>query len=60
MREAGISLGVALVTGGGILFTRVHNQISSLDRDITKIKESLMKSQDQLRLVIDHLDGRDD
>lgn len=34
MIEAGISLGVALVTGGGILFTRVHNQISSLDKRI--------------------------
>jgi hypothetical protein len=39
---------------------QVDSQISSLDGDITKIKESLKKSQDQLRLVIDHLDGRDD
>ena len=34
MIEAGISLGVAVVTGTGILFTRVNQRVSELDKRI--------------------------
>ena len=34
MIEAGISLGVAIVTGTGILFTRVNQRVSDLDKRI--------------------------
>ena len=34
MIEAGISLGVAIVTGAGILFTRVNQRVSELDKRI--------------------------
>jgi len=34
MIEAGISLGVAIVTGTGILFTRVNQRVSELDKRI--------------------------
>lgn len=38
MMEAGITLGIAIVSGVGILFTRVNSRVSDLDKRIDTVE----------------------
>jgi len=44
MIEAVIPAVIAVVTGGGVLFTRVHNRIHDLDRRLDQIELRVVES----------------
>ena len=60
MIEAGITLGVALVSGVGILFTRVNQRVHDLDKRIDifelKIAESYVPKT-ELSSALDRVEG---
>ena len=60
MIEAGITLGVAIVSGVGILFTRVNQRVHELDKRIDvfelKIAESYVPKT-ELSSALDRVEG---
>ena len=60
MIEAGITLGVAIVSGVGILFTRVNQRVHELDKRIDifelKIAESYVPKS-ELSSALDRVEG---
>ena len=60
MIEAGITLGVAIVSGVGILFTRVNNRIHDLDKRIDVFELRVAESyvpKTELSTALDRVEG---
>ena len=60
MIEAGITLGVAIVSGVGILFTRVNQRIHNLDRRIDVFELRVAESyvpKSELSSALDRVEG---
>ena len=60
MIEAGITLGVAIVSGVGILFTRVNQQVHDLDKRIDVFELRVAESyvpKSELSSALDRVEG---